>query len=277
MPDQIRVEVDTTTNTITTATKDLPNLASPDVIIQLGELQLTNDDAQQQKLQSKLSPDTSLAPLELELEVARTTGMPPLPTPFERSINGHTSVRAGFYFGYGDSLYHPGQANEEIASGSNNGFHFELGRQQHMLNKWNLPRLNLNLGIGANFEWQNRDLSFDRGSYRQSGMLLEFPASIALTVGDPWGLIEIGPMAQLGVSMRAYDQAPFSGHQLQLYPSLLLGAGAHIGIGENIVWLEAVHQWNINPLQETGSESKVMFGVDILTWLRALNLIKKNI
>lgn len=141
----------------------------------------------------------------------------------DRGVEGHFSYRLGY----------------------EGGLSGELGGQWHLLNRWDLPRLNGRLYLGGSTNFDGYWDVYGKGS---------------LSVGDPWGLIDAGPTVMGGVVLSDPDRDPAQYDRF-------VGAGVGVNLFEGLVAFEANHLWR----EDAENEWRYGVKIDLATGLRALH------
>ena len=250
VPDRIRVEVSTETGEISCQMADLPD---PPLLP---------------------SFETNHQGFGQEEMSANPQGADPSEKPRYR-IPWHWQLRTGGYLGRGTTTFNPGTTGEYQASGYDNGYHLDFGGQAHLLSHPKAPRINLQANVGVNLEFQNRNTPVDGGIAENTTLNLDFPLQGAVTIGDPFGLFDVGPVFEIGPSFVQYDTNPLDGEKGPFTPSLLKGAGVHLNLLEGAFWIQYMKEnYEGNPfLME---EKSIMAGIDPLQLARWANLRDRN-
>jgi len=121
----------------------------------------------------------------------------------------------------------------------------EFGGQIHLLNRWDKPRLNLDVHVGGTSDFDNYWDVYGKASVR---------------VGDPWGFIEAGPTLKGGVVLLSPTKPTEPADSF-------IGAGLNIGVFEGLVSFDAEHLW----YAEGKNDWRYSVNVDLATGLRALH------
>ncbi len=243
VPDQIRVTISTINNQVQYTTADLP------------EPEWTLEDKGGEDKTNNIFPE--------QVEETR-----PLISPI---THGHWYLKTGLGRGSGITTDRSDPESPLVTEGPQNHLHLELGRQWHLLDQPKAPRINLYVGGGLNLEWQNREVSVDGGSIDQWTNNLEFPARAGLTIGDPLGIVDLGPFVKGGLALQGYDTTPLNGEGGTPLPSFLWGYGLNVQLLEGALWLEYGQDFQNNSLIDS-SEKYGMGGVDLLAWMRLVGL-----
>lgn len=254
VPDQIRLEVSTKTGNISWQTNDLPDppsLPPFDLISQRAEPEEKTDGKEGE--------------------------------PHDRPPRWHWQFRTGGYLGGGTTVFDAGEPGEYQASGYNNGVHADFGAQVHLLSKPKAPRINLQANIGVNSEFQKRHIPVAGGTAENTTLNFDVPVQAALTVGDPFGLFDVGPVWVIGPSLVEYDTDPLDGKMGPFEWSrlqgpgaarLLTGAGIHLNLLEGAFWVQHLHEnyTNLEGDPFRMNQSYWMAGVDFFQLARWANL-----
>ena len=125
--------------------------------------------------------------------------------------------------------------------------------------------------MGVNLEFQNRNTPVDGGIAENTTLNLDFPLQGAVTIGDPFGVIDIGPVFEIGPSFVQYDTNPLNGKKGPFEPSLLTGAGVQVNLLEGALWGQYLEEnYQGNPFRM--DEWSVVVGLDPLQLARWANL-----
>lgn len=117
----------------------------------------------------------------------------------------------------------------------------QIGGRMHLLNRYDKPRVNLNLHLGGATDFEG---------------YWEVSAKAAVTGGDPWGLAEIGPMLEGGLVLAGKEEG-----------NRYLGLGGNLTLAEGVLSAEVSHHWN----SEIEDEQRVLVTTDLFSDLRLLH------
>ena len=119
----------------------------------------------------------------------------------------------------------------------------EIGGQMHLLNQWNRPRLNLDAHLGGTADFN--------GYWDVYGKL-------GFEVGDPWGLLEVGPTVKGGfvLSSPTDPTDPIDS---------FIGVGGSVSVFEGLLSFEASKMW----YDEGPNDWRYFFNVDLFAAARA--------
>jgi hypothetical protein len=149
----------------------------------------------------------------------------------DRGIESHLSYTIGL--GWHDA--------KSPWNGSGKHLSGHLGVRTHLLNRYDKPRVNANLHIGGATD-------FD-GNW-------EVSAKGAVTVGEPWGLVEAGPLVEGGLVLAGEE----SGNRY-------IGLGGILTVGEGVLSAEVSRHWN----SDTKNDWVVTVNTDLFADLRLLH------
>jgi hypothetical protein len=121
----------------------------------------------------------------------------------------------------------------------------EFGGQLHLVNRWDRPRVNLAAHLGGTADF---DGYWDVYGRVYGG------------IGDPWGLIEAGPVLKGGFVLSKPDRIADPADSF-------VAAGVNVSLMEGLVSFEASRMWH----DEGKNDWRYFLNVDLATGLRALH------
>lgn len=219
VPDNIRITVSTETSRIQVTQKDLP-------------------DATWLSIPSYKSIGAEVIPQETvpESGIGRTN-----------QVQGHWEVTTGLSHGNMTTSFEEGTKGPFVTTGPQNGISVEVGRQWHLLNSQYVPRINTCGGLGAGIKWQNyQNIPVDGGRVEQWTLNGELPLYGCVTVGDPFGWIDVGGKMMAGPALRTYDENPLDESMGVLLPTGYWSYGLVAHLAEGSVWAQYMRENYLN-------------------------------